>query len=429
MTTMPHPTSPESSSSNPFPLEALADLRGARSLLSNHTAWGILNGHEEGGLRGVLEASINTMMRLEQELFLNASPHQRADARHAYANGFRDRSLNTRLGTVELQVPQTRSMPGKKTEPFYPAVLTHGMRSEQALIFTVADIYFSGVSTRSVDAIAKQLGLDGLSSATVSRYAAKLDQQLEAWRQKHLGETPVVIMDARYEKVRVDGVSCDCAVLSAIGIDADGRRSVLGVSVSLSEAEIHWREFFQSLLKRGLCGVRLIISDAHEGLRAARKTVFGAVPWQRCQFHLMQNAMHHCTAAMRITVAAELRKVFDADSLDEANRILRAFVEKYAKTHSKLALWAEENIPEGLTVLSFGFDKAMQKFLRTSNAIERCVQQELKRRTVSVRIFPSSASLLRLVSAKLVELDEKWTDSKRCFKAAVTALRNASRSS
>lgn len=426
MTAAANPTSSARNPSAAISPEALAALAQGRpaSLLANASVWDILLQHEQGGLKGTLQAALNALMLLERELFLNAASHERTDARAAYANGFRDRSLNTGLGTLALAVPQTRALPGTDTAPYYPSCLEQGMRSQQALILAVAEMYFTGVSTRKVEAVAKQLGITGLSCATVSRYAAKLDEKLAAWRQKHLGQTLVVILDARYENVRVDGVVRDCAVLSAIGVTPDGRRTVLGVSVSLSEAEIHWREFLESLVKRGLCGIRLIISDAHEGLRAARRKVFGSVPWQRCQFHLAQNAQHHCSSqAQREAVAVDLRRVFDAETHAEATTLLVTFATKYAKVNPKLAAWAQEDVPEGLTVMTLGLGKASQKSLRTSNLIERTVQQELKRRTVAVRVFPNDASLLRLVTARLAELDDEWRGSKkRPFAAAVAAF-------
>jgi transposase-like protein len=213
-------------------------------------------------------------------------------------------------------------------------------------------------------------------------------------------------LDARYEKVREDGQVRDAAVLLAVGVDRQGKRCILGVSVSLSEAEIHWRTFLQSLVSRGLSGVRLIISDDHAGLKAARKAVFDGSPWQRCQFHLQQNAGQHVPRqSMKAEVAADIRKIFNAPDRTTAEAYLAETVRKYAKIASKLADWLEQNIPEGLTV--FAFPAAHQRRLRTTNVVER-LNREIHRRSSVVSIFPNEASCLRLISAVLVEQDEEW---------------------
>lgn len=199
--------------------------------------------------------------------------------------------------------------------------------------------------------------------------------ELERWRGRALGAYPYLDVDARYEKVRHGGSVVDSAVLVAMGVDTNGKRDLLGCSVSLSEAEVHWREFLQSLSTRGLHGVQLIVSDAHEGLKAARKAVFPGVPWQRCQFHLQQNAQAYVPRQeMKTAVAADLRAIFDAPNEAEAQRLLKAVIERYASTAPRLAEWAEKNVPEGLTVMQF--PAAHQRRLRTSNPLER-VNREL----------------------------------------------------
>ena len=222
---------------------------------------------------------------------------------------------------------------------------------------------------------------------------------------------PYLILDARYEKVRCSGSVISCAVLVAIGITPEGKRSVIGVSTSLSEAEVHWRDFLASLQGRGLHGVQLIVSDNHAGIKAARKACFSGVPWQRCQFHLQQNAMKYVPkVAMRKTVAADLRAVFDAPDRNEAQRQLDIAVKKYANSAPKLSDWIEENIPEGLAV--FKLPAAHRRRLRTTNMLER-VNKEIKRRTRVATLFPNEASLLRLTSAVLVEITEDWETGKR----------------
>ena len=233
-----------------------------------------------------------------------------------------------------------------------------------------------------------------------------LDETLESWRNRPLGIFPYLYLDARYEKVRQNGQIRDAAVLIASGVDLSGKRQVLGVSVSLSEQEVHWRDFLEGLIARGLSAVELIISDAHPGLKAARKAVFGSIPWQRCQFHLQQNASQYVPRqAMKKEVAADIRAIFNAPDREQAEMLLARTVKKYERSAPRLADWMEINIPEGLTV--FSFPVSHRRFIRTTNVLER-VSQEIKRRTKVVRIFPNEPSCLRLVSALLMEYDEAW---------------------
>jgi len=357
------------------------------------------------GMAQAIEILLNEAMKLERSDVLRAAPYQRTDARRGYANGYKPKTVRSRLGSLELQVPQARGI------EFYPSTLERGERSERALKLAVAEMYVQGVSTRKVAAITQELcGLD-ISSSQVSRAAAALDEELDAWRNRPLGEMPYLILDARYEKVRCTGSVISCAVLVAIGITPEGKRSVIGVSVSLTEAEVHWRDFLASLQNRGLHGVQLIVSDNHAGIKAARKARFSGVPWQRCQFHLQQNAMQYVPKiALRKAVAADLRAAFDAPDRNEAQRQLDIAVKKYAKSAPKLSAWIETNIPEGLTV--FRLPAAHRRRLRTTNMLER-VNKEIKRRTRVATLFPNEASLLRLTSAVLVEITEEWETGKR----------------
>jgi len=267
-------------------------------------------------------------------------------------------------------------------------------------------MYVQGVSTRKVTAIVEQLCGSSVSSTVVSRAAALLDETLESWRNRPLGEFPYVFLDARYEKVRQDGQIRDAAILFAVGVGQDGKRQILGVSVSLSEHEVHWRSFLQSLVVRGLNSVQLIVSDDHAGLKAARVAVFGGVPWQRCQFHLQQNAGAHVPRQeMRRELAEELRTIFNAPDRRTAEAYLAKAVQKYAKSVPTLANWLEKNVPEGLTV--FSFPSAHRRRLRTANGLER-LSREIKRRTRVVSIFPNETACLRLISAVLMEIHEEW---------------------
>ena len=256
----------------------------------------------ESGLAALPDALrllLNAAMLLERQKFIGAGPYERSAARQAHANGFKDTTLQTRLGALTVAVPQVRQ------GGFYPQSLEKGIRSERALKLALAEMYVQGVSTRKVAAITEQLCGFEVSSAQVSRAAAELDAVLEAWRTRPLGEYRYVYLDARYEKVRQDGQVRDAAVLIASGVDAAGKRAVLGVSVALSEQEVHWRMFLERLVERGLRGVQLLISDAHGGLKAARLAVFGGVPWQRCQFHTIRTqsgrGWHSATRLLRHT--------------------------------------------------------------------------------------------------------------------------------
>lgn len=357
------------------------------------------------GLAEGIRLLVNEAMLRERSQALKAQPHQRTEARTGHANGFKDKTLNLRLGPVTFDVPQVRG--GLK---FYPSALEKGVRSEQALKLALAEMYVQGVSTRKVSAIVEQLCGVEVSSTQVSQCAAKLDAELDSWRNRPLGFYPYLILDARYEKVRHGGRVLDCAVLIALGIGPEGKRTILGVSAALSEAEVHWRAFLTSLQKRGLHGVQLIVSDDHAGLGAARTAVFAAVPWQRCQFHLQQNAQAYVPRLdQRAAVAAAIRSVFNSPDRPSAERRLKEITAELAQSAPKLAAWMEENLPQGCTV--FALPAAHQRRLRTTNALER-VNMELKRRTRIAGLFPNETSLLRLVSALLAEFSDEWETGK-----------------
>ena len=297
----------------------------------------IEGGAENMGL--VFARVFDLAMQIERERFLGAQHYERSPSRQGYANGYKAKRIDTPAGTVTVNVPKTA---GHDAEPFYPQSLERGFRSTRAVMLAVAEMYVKGVSTREVEAVMREFGIESLSSSQVSRAAKLIDDELEAWRNRPLGEIKYLILDARYEKMRHAGIVRDVAVLSAIGIGPDERRRILGVSVALSEAEVHWRAFLENLQSRGMRGVEYVVSDDHAGLRAARKAVLGGVKWP---------------------------------------------------------------VPEGLTV--FTLPENHRRRMRTSNPMERAVQQEIKRRTQKVRVFPNE-DLIRLVSAVLVEIDDNW---------------------
>ncbi len=358
------------------------------------------------GFPEALRLLLNEAMKAERSQVLGAGPHERSPGRRGYANGYKDKTVASRVGELALKVPQVRG-----EVEFYPSALERGVRSERALKLAVAEMYVQGVSTRRVTEVLQKLcgGLE-ISSGQVSRVSQLLDEELSVWRQRPLDEVPYLVLDARYEKVRHGGSVISCAVLIAVGVDLLGHRSVLGVSVSLSEAEVHWREFLGSLQDRGLHGVKYVVSDHHAGLRAALAARFSGVAWQRCQFHLQQNAQQYVPrVAMRREVAADLRDVFEAGDRPEAERRLKLVVAKYRDSAPKLAAWAEENVPEGLTVLQL--PATHRKRLRTTNMLEN-LNKQVKRRTRVAGLFPNTESALRLVTAVLMEQSEEWETGK-----------------
>jgi len=357
------------------------------------------------GMAPIMELLLNECMLIERRRAINAAPYERSEARHGQANGFKPKTVKTRVGPLQLAVPQVRGA------SFYPSVLERGSRSEKALLLALAEMYVQGVSTARVTKITEELCGCEISSSDVSRATALLDKEFAAWRNRPLGAVEYLILDARYEKVRVAGCVRDCAVFTALGVDSEGRRSILGVSVGQSEAEVHWRDFFKSLLERGLHGVKLIVSDAHAGIKEARQACFHGVPWQRCQFHLMRNALEYVPKPeLKREVMDELRATLDAADLTAAREQLQRMVRKYEKQAPKLAAWLDANVPESLSV--FALPAAHRKRLRTTNMLER-LNREIKRRTRVATLFPNEASLLRLVTGVLMELSEEWETGKR----------------
>jgi len=357
----------------------------------------------ENGFEGVADSLailLNSAMKVERANHLEANPYERTDDRRGYANGFKPKRVKTRVGALDLKVPQTRGT------DFYPNCLEKGLRSERALNVAIAEMYIHGVSTRKVEPIVKELCGEGISRQKVSQVAKELDEELEKWRNRELSKVPHMVIDAKYVKVRVDGLVRSCAILIALGVTDDGKRTALGISVSLSEAEIHWRTFLRSLKDRGLRGLQSITSDDHSGLKAALKTEFNGVPWQRCQFHLQRNAQSYVPKQeMKSIVAHDIRSVYNSLDLEEAEYRLNKIIEKYKKTASELSVWLEKNLREGLTI--FHFPISIRKRLRTSNWAER-TNLEIERRVNVIGIFPNKDSVLRVTSAMLREMSEEW---------------------
>ncbi len=358
-------------------------------------------------MRPVLTALLNEAMKIEREQFLGASHYEHSKDRLGFANGYQNKRIDTQAGTLNLSIPKTAR---HVDEPFYPQSLERGLRSQRAMMQTVAEMYVTGVSTRRVEKVMRSMGIENISSTQVSRANQKMDEALQVWRDRPLDKVSYLILDARYEKVREGHQVIDMAVLTAVGVLPNGRRSVLGTAVAVNEAEVNWRAFLKGLVDRGLHGLEFIVSDDHAGLKAARKAVFPGVIWQRCQFHLAQNAIHHApNHKIKQRIGGELRSIWNAPNITTAQANLKALVSQYQEKYSHLAEWLEDNVAEGLN--AFALPERHQKKMRTSNSIERTVQQELKRRTRLVRVFPNREALLRLVSAILIEIDDEWSNA------------------
>lgn len=367
---------------------------------------------EEDLLAKVLELGLQALMEAERDAYVGAEPFERTGVRRSQRNGYKARGLVTRVGTLELRVPQTRD--GR----FYPSLLERYQRSEGALMAALAECYVQGVSTRKVARVCEELFGDTLSHETVSQYAARLEEELDPWRMRALeGAYPYVILDARYEKARVGHRIVDVAVLVALGVSEEGYREVLAVDVAHGETQTSWSDFLDALVERGLKGVKLVVSDAHPGLGEARRRHLPGVPWQRCQRHFLDNALEKAPKALEDELHERLREVWDGEGgYEEARQRLSVLVADLEAKDPALAEWLEV---EGEDTLScFHFPPEHRRRIRTTNGLER-VNQELKRRTRVVRIFPNPESCLRLVTALLKEYHEDWITGRRylCMEA------------
>lgn len=373
---------------------------------------------EEGthAIPAVVARMYNLAMQFEREMHLNASKYERTEGRTGYANGYKPKTITTGSGKIQLQIPQVRG----SDRPFYPKSLERGSRSDRALRMAVAEMYVKGVSTRKVQSIFSELCDVNITADQVSRATQELDAELSNWRNRPISEVKVLFLDATYHKVRMDGIVVPMATFIVTGVLADGHRSVLAVDSEQSESEVHWRKVLAGLKERGMHGVQLIISDNHDGLKAARQATLPGIPWQRCQMHLQQNAQAYVTkASLKGEVASDIRSVFNARSLEDARRLLAEIVEKYSKMQSKLSAWMEDNIPEGLTV--FSFPEQVRQFLRTNNPAEN-LNRQIKQRTQLIPAFPNVDSLLRLVSAICVEISDDWETSSYRYMSTIKAL-------
>jgi transposase-like protein len=356
----------------------------------------------EDFLRRVVERVVQQVLEAEMTSFLGADSYQRGPERRGWRNGYKPRTLKTRVGELELMVPKDRA------GEFQTELFERYQRSEKALVLALLQMYVGGVSTRKVRAITEALcGLE-VSKSQVSALTAKLDAEIAQWRQRPLAEAyPYLMLDARYEKVRRGGAVVSQGVLVAVGVSEQGYREVLGAWVADSESEASWGMVFSELRQRGLRGVRYVVSDDHAGLVQAIGRHFQNVVWQRCQVHFMRNALSLCAAQQRPLVLRWMRTITEAPSQEAAQQALRQAITELEKKAPKVAQLLEEHGEEILSV--YALPEAHRKRMRTTNLLER-VNQELKRRTRVVRVFPNEPSCLRLVCALLMETNQEWME-------------------
>ena len=360
---------------------------------------------DEDLLKAIVTAALQQTLEAEMDEALGAEKSERTATRLGYRSGYYSRTLVTRIGKVELRVPQDRQ--GR----FRTEVFERYQRSEKALVMAMMEMYLQGVSTRKVKVVTEELCGHEFSSATISRIVSALDEELEKFARRRLEEDyPYLILDARYEKVREEGAVHSHAVLMAIGIDWEGRRNVLAVELANRESASSWKQLLTSLRDRGLRGVQLAISDDHPGLKRAIREVLPEATWQRCYVHFLRNALDYLPRKADDDCLMELRWLYDRRNVEEARRDLAAWLGKWAARYPKLCSWVEENIEETLSF--YRLPRQHHKNLKSTNMLER-IMEEIKRRTLVVRIFPNPASCLRLVRALAVEMHENWIEAIR----------------
>ena len=356
-------------------------------------------------LRTIVQEMVQQILEAEMDEALGAEKSERTASRRGYRSGYYQRSLITRVGKLELRVPQDRQ------GHFRTEVFERYQRSEKALVGALAEMYVQGVSTRKVKAITEELCGHEFSSATVSRINASLDEELAKFAERRLEEDyPYLVLDARYEKVREEGVVRSQAVQVAIGINGEGRRCVLAVGLANRESATSWREFLVVLKQRGLRGVELVVSDDHPGLKKAIEEVLPEAAWQRCYVHFLRNALDYLPRKASDDCLVELRWLYDRHDLEQARQDLAAWLAKWQGKYPKLCNWVEANIEETFTF--YRLPAEHHKHLKSTNMLER-INEELKRRTLVVRIFPNAASCLRLVRALAAEIHEEWIEGTR----------------
>ena len=356
-------------------------------------------------MKALMKEALQEVLEAEMTELLGAGPHEREAGRQGYRAGHYERGLVTRIGKLELRVPRDRQ------GQFQTALFERYQRSEKAFVAALAEMYVQGVSTRKVKAITEELCGHSFSASSISTINKGLDEALTAFAERRLDEPyPYLILDARYEKVREGGVIRSQAVLIAIGIHQGGRREVLAVDMASRESQSSWKDFLLRLKDRGLHGVEFVVSDDHAGLKKAITEMLTESAWQRCYVHFLRNALDYLPRKADDDCLQELRWLYDRRDLTEAQRDLGAWLTKWSAKYPKLTNWVEDHIGETLTF--YRLPRAHHKHLKSTNMLER-LNEEIKRRTRVVRIFPNTESCLRLIRALCVETHEAWLEDNR----------------
>ncbi len=362
-------------------------------------------------LQGIVGNVLQQLIDLEATEHFGADLYERTPSRNGYRNGSYSRRLKTRVGQIELSVSRDRE------GNFRPSLFARYQRNERALLLSLMEMTLEGVSTRKVTKITEALCGTAFSKSMVSSLSADLDEQLSAWRNRPLdGNWAYLYVDALYEKIRHAGRVRSMAVLIAVGVDESGRRSILSVEVCNSENEADYGDLFRGLIERGLTGVELVISDDHKGLVAAINRYFQGSSWQRCQVHFMRNLLRRLRKSDRRWIMSAMKDIFNAPDRGESEQRIQVLLAKLEGGYSDLIDWLEENIKETLTF--YDFPSAHRKRIRSTNGIER-LNEEIRRRTRVIRIFPNIESCLRMASALCQEQDEEWSTGKRYLDMAL----------
>jgi len=367
--------------------------------------WKGLLGEEKEFFKNAVQEVVQEVLEAEMDETIGARKGERTSERNGYRSGYYFRGLTTRVGKMELRVPQDRA--GR----FSTEVFERYQRSEKALVASMAEMYVQGVSTRKVKAVTEELCGHSFSASSISRINQTLDEELKKFATRRLEEEyPYLILDARYEKVREDGVIRSQAVMIAIGINWDGRRSILAVELANRESGTSWRDFIHGLKERGLSGVFFVVTDDHAGLKKAIGELLPEAIWQRCYVHFLRNALDYLPRKADDDCLQELRWIYDRRDLQEAQRDLQAWLQKWQQKYPRLCDWVDENIQETLSFYKLPLPH--HKHLKSTNMLER-LNEEIKRRTLVVRIFPNTNSCLRLIRALAVETHENWIEATR----------------
>lgn len=370
-------------------------------------------------LRDLVTTIVHEVMEVEVRAKTGADYGERNAGRATHRNGYRERQWTTRVGDIDLHIPKVRE------GSYFPSFLDPRRRAEKALVGVIQDAYVQGVSTRRMERLCRQMGIDRLDKSFVSRMTREIESEVAAFKARPLeGVFPYVFVDARYEKVRREGRVTSMAVLAAVGVRADGHREIMGFEVRVGERYILWRDFLEDLMSRGLRGVRLVVSDAHEGLKRAISEVFSGASWQRCRVHFMRSTLAHVSRRYQPTVSALLKTIFAQPTPEEARKELRRVVDALRPKFPDVAALVEEAEDEVLTYMSFPEEHWSK--LHSTNMLER-LMRTIKTRTRVVSIFPDEASLVRLAGAVLIEENEEWMEARRYISEASMAKLNAAR--